>query len=215
MKTPLKDKPLHNSGQSSDEYIRDYLDDKILSPMLYAGCMIVLTIMEWYLWFTKSIPNPFPITLVAILASIYAAIKIVTGKKKLQALKLGRDGEIAVGQYLELLREKGAKVFHDIPGDGFNLDHVVIDKSGIYVVETKTFSKPEKGAPNIVYDGEKILVDGKEVDRNPVIQVKAACNWLKDLLKKSTGKDCDPRPVIMFPGLFNRPQKQKIAMFGF
>lgn len=202
MKSPLKNKPLHNPGQSSDEYIRDYLDDKIWPPMLYTGCLIVLTIVEWHLWFTKSIPNPFLITVVAILASIYTAIKFVTGKRKLKALRLGRDGEIAVGQYLELLREKGAKVFHDIPGDGFNLDHVVIDKSGIYVIETKTFSKPEKGEVNIIYDGEKILVNGKELDRNPVIQVKAACNWLKEELKKSTGKNCEPRPVIIFPGWF-------------
>jgi len=202
VKSPLKDKPLHNPGQSSDEYIRDYRDDKMLSPMLFAFGMILIALMEWYSWFTKSIPNPLPITVVAVLASIYSAIKFVTGKKKLKALRQGRDGEIIVGQYIERLRETGAKIFHDIPGDNFNLDHVVIDKSGIYVIETKTFSKPEKGEANITYDGEKILVDGKELDRNPIIQVKAACSWLKDLLKKSTNKDCEPRPVIIFPGWF-------------
>jgi len=205
MKSPLKDKPLHNPGQSSDEHIRDYRDDKIFLPMIFAACMIILAIMEWYKSITNSPPIPILTTGMAILAFIYAAIRFVTIRKKLKALRLGRDGEIAVGQYLELLREKGAKIFHDIPGDGFNLDHVVIDKSGIYVVETKTLSKPEKGASNIVYDGEKILVNGKELDRNPVIQVKAACHWLKELLKQSTGKDCNPRPVIIFPGWFVQP----------
>ncbi len=131
--------------------------------------------------------------------------KILIARKKIKALRLGRDGEMAVGQYLESLRENGAKVFHDIQGEGFNLDHVVIDKSGIYVIETKTFSKPDKGQTIVTYDGEKVFVNGKEPDRNPVIQVKAACHWLKELLKESTGKDCNPRPVVVFPGWFVQP----------
>jgi len=45
-------------------------------------------------------------------------------------------------------------------------------------------------------------VNGRELDRNPIVQVKAACNWLKVLLKQSTGKDCEPMPVIIFPGWF-------------
>ncbi len=206
MKSPLKDKPLHNPGQSSDGYIQDFIIDEISPPILFAaGMMVILAIMEWYKWATKSPPIPELTTALAFIAVLYAIIRRMILRKKLKALKLGRDGEIAVGQYLEHLRESGAKVFHDIPGDGFNLDHVVIDKSGIYVIETKTFSKPDKGESNIVYDGEKILASGKELDRNPIVQAKAACDWLKDLLKKSTGKDCNPRPVITFPGWFVQP----------
>jgi len=35
---------------------------------------------------------------------------------------------------------------------------VIIDKSGIYVIETKTISKPDKGEVRIIYDGEKIVI---------------------------------------------------------
>ncbi|MBN1471564.1 MAG: NERD domain-containing protein [Syntrophaceae bacterium] len=202
MKSPLKDKPLHNPGQSGEKYIQDYKDDKILPPLMFAFGMILIAITEWYSWFTKSLPNPLPITVVAFIAVLYAMIRVAIVRKKIKALRLGRDGEIVVGQYLEVLRENGAKIFHDIPGDGFNLDHVVIDKSGIYVIETKTISKPDKGEARIIYDGEKIVVNGKELDRNPVVQTKAVCNWLKELLKESTGKDCNPKPVVLFPGWF-------------
>lgn len=205
MKSPLKGRPLHNPGQSGDEYIQNYRDDKILPPLIFAFGIILIAIMEWYYWFIKRLPNPLLTTAVAIIAFIYAAIRVVTAKKKLKALRLGRDGEIAVGQHLDLLREKGAKILHDIPGTGFNIDHVVIDESGIYVIETKTYSKPEKGQTNVIYDGEKILVNGKETERNPVIQVKAACSWLKELLEKSTGKECHPKAVILFPGWFVQP----------
>jgi hypothetical protein len=204
MKTPLKDNPLRNPGQSGDEYIHEYLFDKI-SPIIFALFMVLLAVMEWYKSATNSPPIPIPMTVIAIISVLYAVIRVAILRKKLRALRLGRDGEIAVGQYLELLRENGAKVFHDIPGNGFNLDHVVIHKSGIYVIETKTFSKPDKGQPIVTYDGENILVNGKEAGRNPVVQVKAACNWLKELLKESTGKECNPRPVVVFPGWFVQP----------
>jgi hypothetical protein len=38
-----------------------------------------------------------------------------------------------------------------------------------------------------------------------VTQAKAACGWLRDLLKESTGKECAPRPVVVFPGWFVEP----------
>lgn len=202
MKSPLKDKPLHNPGQSGDEYIQNYLLDKVAPPILFAALLVLLAIMEWYKWYTNIPPTPKLMTLVAVVALIYALIRWLDAKKKLRALRLGRDGEITVGQQLELLRADGAKIFHDIPADGFNLDHVIIHKSNIYVIETKTYSQPEKIQSIITYDGKNILVDGEVTDKKPVDQVKAACSWLKELLKKSTGKECNPKPVLVFPGWF-------------
>jgi hypothetical protein len=204
MKSPLKSKPLRNPGQSVDEHIQDLVDDVI--PYIFgAVAFFVFALLEWHRWATNSSPSPVIMTVIAVPLMLYAARRIIVTRKKIKALKLGRDGEMAVGQYLESLRENGAKVFHDIQGEGFNLDHVVIDKSGIYVIETKTFSKPDKGQTVVTYDGEKVFVNGKEPDRNPVIQVRAACRWLKELLRESTGKDCNPRPVVVFPGWFVEP----------
>lgn len=70
MKSPLKDKPFHNPGQSSDEYIQNYRDDKILSPLLFAFGMIILAIMEWYKSINNSPPAPILMTALAIIASI-------------------------------------------------------------------------------------------------------------------------------------------------
>ena len=124
------------------------------------------------------------------------------GAKKIKSLKQGRDGEKAVGQYFEHLRESGAQVFHDIPGDGFNLDHVVIHNNGIYVIETKTFSKPEKGEAKIAFNGEAIFLHGKIENNKPIIQVKAAATWLSNLLSERTGRKFTVKPVVVFPGWF-------------
>lgn len=202
MKSPLKNNALRNPGQSGNEYIQNYILDKALPPILFAAMLAILAFIEWYRWATNSPPMPIPFTILAVIAVVYAVIRLINSRNTIRALKLGRDGEIIVGQELEPLIENGAKIFHDIPGDGFNLDHVIMHKNGIYVVETKTFSKPEKGNPEINYRDGKIYVNGKERDKDAVMQVKAACNWLKKVLKESTGKDCNPRPVLVFPGWF-------------
>ncbi|HEX9145591.1 MAG TPA: nuclease-related domain-containing protein, partial [Candidatus Binatia bacterium] len=56
-------------------------------------------------------------------------------KRDVKALRLGRNGERDVGQKLEPLRKHGYQVFHDIIGDGFNIDHVLIGPAGIFTVQ--------------------------------------------------------------------------------
>jgi hypothetical protein len=65
--------------------------------------------------------------------------------EKLDRLKVGYDAELAVGQELDQLMREGAFVFHDFPADNFNIDHVVVAAQGIFAVETKGFTKPNRG----------------------------------------------------------------------
>lgn len=51
-------------------------------------------------------------------------------------------------------------LFHDVKKPEFNIDHVVIQQSGIYVIDTKPFSIPDKGAPKILFDGEAVRLMG-------------------------------------------------------
>jgi len=122
-------------------------------------------------------------------------------RKKIKELKLGRDGEKIVGEQLECMREQGAQVFHDVPAEGFNLDHVVISTQGIYAIETKTRTKPSSKA-RVVVDGDSFTVAGYTPDRNPIEQVTAAARWLEKRLQESTGKRFFVRGVVVFPGWF-------------
>lgn len=201
MKTPLKATPLRNPGQNLDEYIQDYIQDNILVYLFTSFVMIVFALVEWSRWYFELPPNPRVYAIVAIITVAFSAYKVVKARKKVKHLKLGRDGEKIVGQYLESLREYGVRVFHDIPANGFNLDHVAISKNGIYVIETKTYSKPSKGKAVITFNGSGVSINGFH-DQNPVNQVRAAANWLKNTLKESTGKNFNIQPVIIYPGWF-------------
>ena len=146
-------------------------------------------------------PAAYSITAIAVAALLYAGWRFFVIRRKVRSLRQGRDGERAVGQFLERLRDGGGQVFHDIPGEGFNLDHVVISTHGVYAIETKTWSKPWPQA-KVVVEGDALSVAGQVPDRSPIVQATAASRWLENELKKSTGKRFFVRGVVVFPGWF-------------
>lgn len=202
MKSPIKAKPLRNPGESLDRQINDILIDDIIFYIMLATYAILIAGFEWFRWYARTPPSPITLTVLAVIILTVAVWKIRVALKKVKNIKLGLEGERAVGQFLDRLREKGAKVLHDIPGEGFNLDHVVIHPTGVYVIETKTFSKPEHGEAKLIYDGDKILRNGFQLDRNPITQVLSASKWLGELLENSTGRKFPVKPVVVFPGWY-------------
>lgn len=197
--SPLKNRPLRNPGQSLDERIHDLIETNIGGSLLLAMFAVLLAGLEWWRYYHPGTPAPRLYSLMAGVVIVYAAFRVNRTLPKLRALKLGRDGEKAVGQFLEALRERGYRVFHDVVGNGFNVDHVVIGPAGVFVVETKTHRKPS-GDAHIVFDGEMIRIDGFVPDRDPVAQAKAQANWLRDLLNESTGRRFAVKSAIVYPG---------------
>ena len=120
----------------------------------------------------------------------------------MRALRQGIEGERTVGQFLERLREQGYQVFHDLLGDGFNVDHVLVGPAGVFTVETKTWSKPARGDARIVYDGNALAVAARKPDRNPLVQARAQAHWVRSLLAESTGRRLEVQPVVVFPGWY-------------
>lgn len=204
-KSPLKDPPLRNPGQSVEEQRDDLLYDKVLAPLLYATMLVFLAGYAWWRYFFPSPAKPYFFSLTAFAGIGYAIFVIARAKPQLAALKQARDGEKFVGQYLERLRKDGFHVFHDLIGNDFNVDHVLVGPAGIFTVETKTYSKPARGNPKITFDGENILVNGFRPDRDPVTQARAQATWLKNLVLESTGRKVAVRSVVLFPGWWIDP----------
>lgn len=196
-RSPLKRQPLRNPGESLNEKMEDLLDDRLLPAFCIAVVTILLAGWEWWRKYTQAPPQPYVMTAFAIAAVGYTWHQFVIVRRQCRSLRLGIQGEKAVGQLLEDLRTKGYRVIHDVPGDGFNLDHVLVGPGGVVVVETKARSKPEIGPVTVSYDGEKVLFNGLEPDRNPIVQARAACRWLKDLLLRETGKSWAVKGVVI------------------
>lgn len=206
-KSPVKDKPLRYAGQSLDKDIDKLINEEVAAYLAMAICIVVLAAYEWWRFYRNIPPMPKSMTFIAAFIVLFVIFKIKMIIKKARLLGQGRDGEKIVGEYLDNLREDGHRVFHDLLGDNFNLDHVIVSTKGIFVVETKTFSKPVKGDAKIQYNGDQIIIAGKKATRDPIIQVTAASRWLKNILKESTGKEYMIKPVIVFPGWFVETNK--------
>ncbi len=204
MKSPIKsdEKALKNPGESLTDEIFNIKIDKALPIFMLPSFLILMAVIEWYHWLFNVKPVPILYTVISIISIIVAYFKHKKVKMLLRNVRQGRDGEKLVGQSLEQLRSNGTKIFHDIPGDSFNLDHILINNRGVFVIETKTLSKPDNGESKLQYDGKVVRQFGKELIRNPVIQVEAGSKWLAELFMKSTGKKCNPRPVVIFPGWY-------------
>lgn len=202
-KSPIKnEKILRRAGQSLDEEIAKVVDDNVVPYALASAFALMIALMEWIHWATGSPPNPFLYTSIAIIIIGYSAYKLHKVRKVLKNLRQGRDGERSVAQYIDLVRSTGMRIFHDIPGEDFNIDHLIVSKKGLYVIETKTYSKPSKGTAKIFFDGEKLVFNNDGFSTREVIQVTAAAKWIENLIEELTAKRYSAKPVLVFPGWY-------------
>jgi hypothetical protein len=192
--------PRRLPGQSVDEKIFDLVMDDVLAPLLIAIFLVGLAAVEWHRELTNAPPRPVLFTIMAGLGVAFATFKIWRARRRLKPLKLARDGERGMAEVLDRLRESGYKVFHDVIGEGFNIDHVLIGPTGVYTVETKTYTKPARGEAVIRFDGERIKVGQWEPDRNSISQARAQARWLGTLLSQLSGRQVGVRPAVVYPG---------------
>jgi hypothetical protein len=212
LRSPIKDRPLRRAGQSLEQTLQDLIEDQFETPALLALILALFAGLEWLRSYTGKGPQPLAFALAAGCAAGFAAWRYYRVRPRLRLLRQAIDGERVVGEFLERLREKRYHVFHDLIGAGFNVDHVLIGPAGVFTVETKTWSKPVRGDARIGFDGQQITRDGSVPDRDPVVQASAQAGWLATLLRESTGKPFDVRPVIVFPGWFveQLPSKARV-----
>lgn len=201
-RSPLKAKPVRLPGQSIQEARFDLALDKVLLPMMITIMFFVIALISWVEELTGSSTSPWAWSVFFIISLAFLVFRLLKVVPLVRRLRQAEEGEIAVGQYLERLREQGYQVFHDIVGDGFNLDHVLIGPAGVFTVETKTWSKPERGEAKIKFDGQTLTAWNRQPERDPLIQARAQAGWLSALLKESVGSAAPVKPVVVFPGWF-------------
>lgn len=130
------------------------------------------------------------------------------GMSQFMNLKLGLFGERVVADQLEGLKKIGYAVFHDVPclgGSGrFNLDHVVVGRGVVVVIETKTRRKPkgDKEGHKLSYNGQVLTWPGGKTSTGELEQAQRNADWLRKELKKEEKVDAVVHPVLTFPGWY-------------
>lgn len=126
----------------------------------------------------------------------------------------GLLAERVTGLQLNRLLTQGCIVLHDLPADGFNIDHVVIAPRGVYAVETKSLRKPRNASEKRDDPSHQVAYDGRVLKfpdfgtREPIEQATRQAQWLRRVLRDALGHDYPVVAAVSLPGWFIVPSEE-------
>jgi hypothetical protein len=220
-RSPLTSQLLRGPGESLRAQLEtesDKLDNFFLAMMVVAlialGLFVALIssgngkVYVWQLW---------SLAICYILMMTFLSLRLYRLIRHRQDLYLGLDCEQAVGQELNQLMFDGCRVYHDFQADGFNIDHIVIGSNGVFAVETKGRSKPDRGRGQedvrVVYDGQSLKFPTWK-ETKPLEQAKRQAVWLSSWLSKATGDRITVKPALALPGWYVDRQAKDLIVYS-
>ena len=212
-RSPLKDKLLNLPG---GEYLRKQMDkhqDGYGEAMALVLILGPITLSVWLLARMRNVDwsrmqlgiGDGLIAAFALLVLAWCLRKIFNHSTQFRRYREGLDAELAVAQSLTPLIAEGALVFHDFPCDRSNIDHIVIGRSVVFAIETKSRKKPaEKGKDSVrlKYDGVRLTYPNGIVETAPIEQARRQADWLTNFLASGVGEPVRVLPVLALPGWF-------------
>lgn len=221
-RSPLVNQLLRSPGESLRKDIEEINFD--LAALIVYTPLVVVVVFASHI--SASYLGGQPETLLRYLLSsalgagvlIYGFTKISGLVRRRANLQIGYEGELAVAQELSQLMRSGALVFHDVPGEGFNIDHVVVAPNGAYAIETKARTKPMR---DMGKDDAKVVFDGKSLsfptwqETDPLDQASRQARWLSKWLSSAVGEQVEVRGGLALPGWFvDRTGRSEVAVFN-
>jgi hypothetical protein len=206
-RTPQTGKLHHVPGQQLLERVSDQSDDDHETMLIIANGPIGLFLV----WVTLRVDwSQFNFRMETLPLLIAAAGLVGWGYRKLikslEARQRAKDGlaaERMTAQQLNRLIGPECLVLHDIPADGFNLDHVVISPRAVYAIETKSFRKPKQTKEGesfkVRYDGKRLVFPDWSTEE-PITQALRQAQWLQKWLRESLGSEIPVVPAVSLPG---------------
>ncbi len=202
-RAPFTDKFLRSPGQSLMEQIQTVSDD----VNVYASTSMTAPLFIMFAANILKTNIPYYVFILAV-SEVILLGKLWRSLNKRNLLRLGYDGETAVGQELNLLMLDGYRVFHDLVTDKlkkFNIDHIIVGASGVYAVETKARSKSKikKGndAATVVYDGKAVNFPYYS-DTDSLKQARLNAVYLEKWLTGAVGETVTVEALLTIPGWF-------------
>lgn len=207
-RSPLTDELLHLPGEQAQREA-DRLMDVGGQRLLLTVLIGPMALAVWALqrvdrrFFRFGVAEAILLVIVLIVAgwAAWSASKLLRERRKYLD---GLAAERATAQVLAPLTSKGCAIYHDIPADKFNLDHVVVGPTAVFMIETKSRRKPAargKASAAVKFDGE-VLEFPDWRDTKMLDQTRAQARWLSDLLYRKTGERVLVEAVLALPGWY-------------
>jgi hypothetical protein len=193
----LPDKLLRRAGQSLREEYDKLFDERFVAFVVVIVAFWLVCIVAWIQKFAGHVPGPAFWTLLSLSVTAYGGFQIFRLRPQLRRLRFGEGGQRRVAEALERIRDKGYSVFHDLPANGSNVDHVVVGPTGVYAIETRT----RKGADLIRYQNDSELLIGAKINDSPALRhARGSAYAVQEQLKEHLHAAYWVKPVLVFVG---------------
>ncbi len=210
---PSSQKLLRPPGYSLSQKLDDYFG-RFLSHFLITGGWwgITLMLLPVGLEAVRSfLVHPLGVgflTLIPVAFGVgtWLIIRLVRTLNAVRQVRWGLWGEQMVGEVLGQAAEVGYRAFHDLPGEGkWNVDHVCVGPRGVFVIETKTRSKPRdrggKVQARVTQEGDRLHFPHWE-DRQTIPQAQRNARWVAEYLTRKTGEKVTVETLVVIPGWY-------------
>ena len=199
---PFKELQRRPAGETLRIKLED-LDDRISDQTTMLMLLPVITVPALFAIHPKEFVTPSVFFIFSAGWAWFYGSKLSKTLKCRSNYKLGFDGERYVAEELSRLIAHNFEIYHDVPFDGFNLDHVLVGSAGIFAVETKTRRKPVNELGNKEY---RVLFDGKCLqwpmgsDNHGIEQAANNGRTLSKWLSRAVGENVNVIAILTLPG---------------
>lgn len=180
----------------------------IYAAAVFVGPLLIYATLMTHLYFSQRPPTlPVLATAGALMLVLIAfcLFRLARLSSRRRHLRLGYDGEVAVGQELNRFMHDGCHVYHDFPADKFKIDHILVGKKGVFAIETKARSKSngERRTEDatVAYNG-RVLHFPKYTDTETIAQAERQSSWLSKWIESAIGEPVAVRGIVALPGWF-------------
>lgn len=179
------------------------LDEKINDETMCLILFPVLLIFGLFIQHPKDWITPVLFIVISAGAATFFGVRLFKLLRSRANYRLGYEGERFVGEELSRLIVLGFEIYHDVPFDGFNIDHILVGPRGVFVVETKTRRKPVNESGNTKF---QVHFDGKFLqwpwgaDSYGIEQAKNNAKTLATWLNSAAGESVWATPILTLPG---------------
>jgi hypothetical protein len=191
---------MNNTRGMPGKGARDLADRRYLSRQRYVLPLLIilgtLVIFIVPLCFRSGLGMLVPFCILLALVPIKAIGRRIDRSVKEERLAVrGAKGEELIGTMLEGLADRFL-VFHDLPCPYGNIDHLIVSRQTVFLIETKA----HRGRVSVV-NGE-VRINQRPPEKDFIAQVARNTDWLRAQLEAKLRTKIWIKPILVFTNAF-------------
>jgi Nuclease-related domain len=181
-----------SASEERERRVYDNLPSIIFVPLLFWFAFLIAELQQS----NPTLRRPAFWFIFAVIVTVLSAVWLWRLFPIARRFNRGERGERHVADVLEELRSEGYKPVHDIVGNGFNVDHVLVGPGGVFAIETKYRS----GKGEITVRNEGVFVGDRLEEKDCLKQACGSAATIRELIHESCGRRVWVNAIVVFVG---------------